>query len=204
MIKKTLYPKTTRFGKDKERPFQVTEKLDGSNLGFFVKDDILHIAQRNWVFTEDELDKNLAYKGLIGWLETNGKALKDSLADGSIIFGEWIGMGQIKHQDLDKKFYMFAKGRFSKDDESLINLRYDVDLMQYAFKEQTIPSFIGTVPLVSVFTQQPTLEDLDQLYAETVNRPTEGFIVCDCSTGVIRKYVRLKNGTLTEHQASVK
>ena len=34
MIRKRLYPKTTRLGKDKVE-VKITEKLDGSNLTFF-------------------------------------------------------------------------------------------------------------------------------------------------------------------------
>lgn len=40
----TLYPKTTRMGKEKS---QLTEKLDGSNLGFFKLNNKVYVAQRN-------------------------------------------------------------------------------------------------------------------------------------------------------------
>lgn len=39
-----LYPKTTRMGKEKS---QLTEKLDGSNLGFFKLNNKVYVAQRN-------------------------------------------------------------------------------------------------------------------------------------------------------------
>ena len=44
MIKKEIYPKTKRIKVDGFK-VQLTEKLDGSNLVLFKKDDKLHIAQ---------------------------------------------------------------------------------------------------------------------------------------------------------------
>ena len=64
MIKKTLYPKTKRV-LYKNR-VTITEKLDGSNIGFFKVKGKLLIAQRNNVFEVDELEDNkgMLYNGL--------------------------------------------------------------------------------------------------------------------------------------------
>lgn len=84
----TLYPKTTRMGKEKS---QLTEKLDGSNLGFFKLNNEVYVAQRNWVFTlEEALQSDKLYKGLLGFINENVDNL-NKIVEGAVIFGEWIG-----------------------------------------------------------------------------------------------------------------
>ena len=203
MIKATLYPKTTRVS-TKSRGIVITEKLDGSNLGFFVRDDELHIAQRNNVFTMSEaLDSTspasqILYKGLHKWLTENGQTLKNAICVGTIIFGEWIGMGQLKY-NFEDRFFMFAKGRFDEFG-NVIKLTYDLSLLQYAFKDQEFPSFIKRVPKVIEEVSYPRIEVLDELYeryTKEVDRNVEGFVINQNET--IRKYVRMKNGRLTQH-----
>jgi len=203
MIKATLYPKTTRIS-SKTKDIIITEKLDGSNLGFFVKDDELYIAQRNNVFTMSEAFdkysqvKGILYKGLIGWLEKNGEELKSSIYEGTIIFGEWLGMGQLKY-NFEDKFFMFAKGRFDEFG-NVIKLTYNLSLLHYAFNNQEFPNFIKRVPKVDTLGSYPTVEQLDdiyELYTNEVGRNVEGFVINQNET--IRKYVRMKNGNLTKH-----
>jgi len=203
MIRKTLYPKTTRMSV-KSRGIIVTEKLDGSNLGFFVRDGELYIAQRNNVFTMSEaLDttspaSEILYKGLSKWLIDNGNTLKELIYEGTVIFGEWIGMGQLKY-NFEDKFFMFAKGRFDEF-VNVVKLTYDLSLLHYAFNNQEFPSFIKRVPKVAELGSYPSVEDLDGLYeryTKEVNRNVEGFVVNQKET--IRKYVRMKNGKLTPH-----
>ena len=55
MVKKQLYPKTERY-KQSLKGYQITEKLDGSNLGLGNFNGKLLIAQRNNVFLWDELN----------------------------------------------------------------------------------------------------------------------------------------------------
>jgi len=50
MIKKSLYPKTKRLSKNSKK-IVVTEKLDGSNIGFFKLNGELVIATRNNILT---------------------------------------------------------------------------------------------------------------------------------------------------------
>lgn len=65
MVKLTLYPKTQRVALTNK--IVITEKLDGSNLGIFKVRGKLLIAQRNYVFIEDELEENKdkLYSGLL-------------------------------------------------------------------------------------------------------------------------------------------
>ena len=52
---------------------KLTEKLDGSNLVIFKKNDELYIAQRNNIFKINELEENKdkLYKGLLQWINNN-------------------------------------------------------------------------------------------------------------------------------------
>ncbi|MGL4950443.1 MAG: hypothetical protein ACRC4M_01180, partial [Mycoplasma sp.] len=66
IINKKSYGKTTRLSKG-DNKIIITEKLDGSNLGFLLKDGKLLICQRSQIFElEDigEMKKIGLYKGL--------------------------------------------------------------------------------------------------------------------------------------------
>ena len=198
MIKKTLYPKTRRV-KLKSKVV-ITEKLDGSNIGFFKVNGELLIAQRNNVFSMSELEDNIQmlYRGLKGWIDENGENLKNSLIEGSGFFGEWIGMGKIKYPDLKKKVYMFAKANYQNGE--IKNLYYDHELFMYPFKNQGIPSYVGIVPIVEETEKYPDIETLDynyDLYKVKTGRDVEGFILAQNNN--VSKYVRMKNGKLQPH-----
>jgi hypothetical protein len=198
MIKKTLYPKTKRvLYKNK---VVITEKLDGSNIGFFKINGELLIAQRNNIFLMNELEENkqMLYKGLLGWLQEHGEDLKNRLIEGSGFFGEWIGMGKLKYPELDKKVYMFAKANYQKGE--IKNLYYEHELFIYPFENQEFPEYIGIVPVVQERESQLNVEGLDLLYiyyTNKVNRNVEGFIIAQNNN--VNKYVRMKNGKLQEH-----
>jgi len=200
MIKKTLYGKTPRYNGE-NAVARVTEKLDGSNIGFFKLNGELLIAQRNNVLQLSELEevKDKLYNGLYQWLLDNGEELKDSLHEESGFFGEWIGMGQIKYPDLDKRVYIFAKANINEELE-VRNVYYDSELLLYPFIDEDVPEFVGFVPFVEIFEAYPCIEELDLLYAvycNTVDRPVEGFVVC--YRNAIKKYVRYKRGKLEDH-----
>lgn len=203
MIKKQIYPKTQRL-KNSECKVQITEKLDGSNLVIFKKDDVLCIAQRNNILTFEEAltqQKDILYKGLYQWLIDNSRYLTDNLHDRSAICGEWLGMGQLKYSidEFDKRFYMFAKANI-EDNFNLYNIIYDDELFIYPFIEQKIPNFIGIVPVVKELNILPSKEQLDGIYSkytQKVGRNVEGFVVN--YRNQISKYVRMKNGKLKEH-----
>ena len=208
MIKKTLYPKTKRVS-TKQKQVEITEKLDGSNLGLFRKGDKLIVAQRNNVFCFNSIEENGSqglYKGLYGWLKENADEILASLYDNSGIYGEWLGMGKIAYggSDIDKKFYAFAKARLlgeTFEEYQLENIVYSQELIPWAFNERNIPNCVGLAPLVQLNVNSPTKEELDILYGEycnKLNRKVEGFVVNNNET--ISKYVRYKDAKFTEHK----
>ena len=202
MIKKEIYPKTQRVLCEGAK-IQITEKLDGSNLVIFKLNDDLYIAQRNNIFEVSELadNKDKLYKGLLQWIFDHKEELQEELYEGSAICGEWLGMGKLKYSvdEFDKRFYMFAKARITENFE-LENLMYNHELFIYPFNSQAIPSYIGTVPVVTEINNIPNKEQLDNIYeryCNKVNRDVEGFVVNYNDN--ITKYVRMKNGKLQEH-----
>lgn len=201
MIKKEIYPKTKRVSIAGGKVY-VTEKLDGSNLCFFKKDEEMYVAQRNSIYKFSELEENKdkLYKGLYQWIEDNKEALND-IYNGAVICGEWLGMGKLKYDvgEFDKRWYMFAKANIN-DDFQLYNLIYDHSLFIYPFQSQEIPKCIGVVPEVAELNVLPNKEYLDSLYEKyraKVNRDVEGFVVN--YNNIINKYVRMKNNKLQEH-----
>lgn len=204
MIKKGIYPKTKRVKCSGDKIY-VTEKLDGSNLVFFKKNDIIHIAQRKNIYTINDIEnteiKGIMYKGLYQWLIDNKAILEEELLENSVICGEWLGMGCLKYSvdEFDKRWYMFAKANID-DEYNLYNIIYDHNLFKYPFKNQMIPKFIGVVPEVVELNVLPNKEYLDSIYekyCKKVNRNVEGFVVN--YNNIISKYVRMKNGKLKEH-----
>ena len=211
MIKKCIYPKTKRVKVEEKFECELTEKLDGSNMCIFKKDEVLYVAQRNNIFTFDEIlemdkPKTILYKGLQGWVAEHKDYLQENLYNNAVLCGEWLGMGCLKYDNelFDKKFYMFAKANITEDFD-LKNIYYYHELFIYPFKNQEIPDFIGVVPVVKVEKTIPNKKDLDEIYAEyleKVNRNVEGIIVNYQNN--ITKYVRMKNGKLQEHVDSFK
>lgn len=202
MIKKEIYPKTKRVSCAGDKVY-ITEKLDGSNLCIFKKENILYIAQRNNIYSINELEevKGIIYKGLYQWLLDNKEVLEKELLNNACICGEWLGMGCIKYSvdEFDKRFYMFAKANVD-DEFNIYNLIYEHELFIYPFISQEIPKIIGIVPLVNKLSVLPNKEHLDSLYkkyCDFKNRNVEGFVINYKNT--ISKYVRMKNGKLKEH-----
>jgi len=198
MINKQIYPKTKRI--PLSNTIYVTEKIDGSNLGLFNLNDKLYIAQRGLVFSIDEIEeiKGKMYRGLYAWLKENAENIK--LNNNSCIFGEWLGMGQIKYGEIfNEKLLMFAKANID-DEFNVTNLKYDHGLFKYSFINEERPTFIGIVPIVAVLNKMPTKEELDRLYVDysnLINRKVEGLIV-NFNNNIL-KYVRFKNGKEEEH-----
>ena len=167
MFKKCIYPKTKRvscIGK----LIQITEKLDGSNLCFFRKEDKLYIAQRNTIICFDELEqcKSLIYKGLYQWLLDNMEQLQ-TIRNNSVVCGEWLGMGKLKYSvdEFDKRFYMFAKANIDEDFK-LYNIQYNHENFIYPFEDLEIPKCIGVVPVAYDVPYLPDKQNLDVLYSK--------------------------------------
>lgn len=209
MIKMILYPKTTRYSEN-EKGYVLTEKLDGSNLGIGRIGEQIYICQRNYVFTLEEIIEGtkLEYKGLRDWLIEHQRELKELIYDGSVLFGEWLGMGKISYLHLNKfknRFYVFAKGRIKLDNDKLelSNLVYDLNLLHYVFTTQEFPEFISRVPLVDKL-KDINIENLDIVYNNYIdkeNRKVEGFVIYDIRSKVIKKYVRYnREGKLVPHK----
>lgn len=209
MIKKTLYPKTKRLDGKREKVV-ITEKIDGSNLSFFKLDDELYIAQRNNIYSLTEamgvgtLNKNIMYKHLHEFLANYGSELKYELQEKAVVSGEWIAMGRIDYHNPVQRFLQFAKGNVNEDMD-LNRINYSHPLFQWSFMSQTVPAFIGEVPIVAVLDTMPTKEELDKLYSEysqkielEEQRPVEGFVVARGDYD-ITKYVRFKDGAMKEH-----
>ncbi len=207
MKRKTLYPKTERIGNEKTKVF-LTEKLDGSNLCFANVGGRLLVAQRNNYFFYDDVeseDKKKFYKGLGSWLEQHHEELLSSIYEGSVVCGEWIGMGKISYK-LDKRFYAFAKARVEwKEgdyDPTFVKINYNPEFLKYAFNEQEFPSFVGQVPLAYELEEVPTVEKLDKLYDEYISKAgtnVEGFVIT-INNETIKKYVRFKDGKMSPHK----
>lgn len=207
MIKKKLYPHTERIEKTVE--VQITEKMDGANIGFFNKDDELLICTRNYILPLSEVNEKAAksilngYAGLYEWLLKYGEELKKDIYTGSGVFCEWMGInGHVEYpKDVrHNKVYIFAKARITND-YNIENLVWDIDLLKYAFKEKVIPEYMYIVPLVSNGTAYPSIEQLDEMYLQYTNvikRNVEGFVIYH--DGQVKKYVRMKNGKLEEHK----
>ena len=199
-MKMTLYPKTRRYS---DSQISVTEKIDGSNLGFFKHEGELYIAQRNNIFSFTNR-KDISYKGLGTWLETNGFALKESLVEGACIFGEWVGMGRLKYPEFHHQFLMFAKANIRIDSGILFetyNMRYEHTHFVYPFVEQTMPDFIKVVPIINVtdVVTKSLLDEVYKIYTKEVGRDVEGFVIRQGND--IQKYVRMKSGKLESHRS---
>lgn len=209
MLKKTLYDKTARFDPSKHCRWQITEKLDGSNLTLYKWDGALYVGQRNRIFTLEEVltSKVSIYKGLREWLEKNSEDLAEKLRDGAALCGEWIGQGTIKYpqEKVPNGFYMFAYAKIDMQDDGphLRSISYRHEGFPYAFENGVLPEYISKVPLVELFMLPPVLASLDQLYDEyayKVDRPVEGFVINMINPVSERqKYVRMKNGKPQDH-----
>lgn len=184
-----LYPRTNRTGKEKTN-WQITEKLDGSNIGFFVLEGELYVVQRNRVYKAKDVDEYGTYPALKEFLENT--SLEKDIYEGTVIFGEWIAQGRLKY-DVDKfgRFHMFAKGRINPAITEVSNLVYRRELLMYAFNNQEIPCYVNLVPFISESDFKPSVETLDYIYdsyLESLDRECEGFIISDGTR--VEKYVR--------------
>ena len=213
-MKKQLFGKTERLGSSTFE-WLLTEKLDGSNLCFFKWDGSVYVALRKHIINLDDLADDPAhfgadklYKGLEEWIEEHYEDLDRQLLPGAAICGEWLGMGQIKYPEdvFTKQYYMFAKARVDAErfeDIELTRFNYDPESFHFVFRDDTLPEYIGIVPVLGRLNIVPQVRTLDNLYAmykDSVDRPVEGIVVTQREVLDRRcKYVRMKAGKLGPH-----
>lgn len=216
IIEKSLYPKTTRIA----NLCEITEKIDGSNIQFFVINSELYMATRENIISikdnenMDWISKKIesSYTGITEFILKYREFLTNNIYEGSSIIGEWTRNERYSALIPNSRFLMFAKGRVEmitsmqplkrEIDFKLTNIVYNQGLLKYAFNEQCIPSFIELVPLVATSSEYLTIEKLDELYDEycaKVDRKVEGFVIN--YNGSITKYVRLKGKKLQPHHS---
>lgn len=190
MVKQTLFPKIKRVEINKK--YQITEKLDGSNLGIAKIGYSLYFCQRNTILTTFDIhdNKNILYKNLENWIIENKETLLETLNDNTIIFGEWLGMGHIKYKEFKNNFNIFAKAKIEYYYDDIVddicfkinNLNYNLKEIKYAFKNETIPNFISLVPIVDnnlELINKQTLDELYDAYNKSQDRIIEGFVIVD-------------------------
>ena len=216
IIEKSLYPKTSRIA----NLCEITEKIDGANIQFFVVKGELYVATRDYIIPIKD-NKHMdwigrivepSYVGLTEFILKHRNWLTENIYEGSSIIGEWTRNERYIDLIKESRFVMFAKGRvemYSIDTSSstktwakLTNIVYNQDLLKYVFNGAEIPYFISLVPLVETSSEYLTVEKLDELYdkyCEQVNRKVEGFVIN--YNGHITKYVRLKGKKLKPHHS---
>ena len=203
-VKQMLYPKTKRIT-DQNMLWQVTEKLDGSNLTIFKLNGQLYFGTRNYVFNFDEdikVSKDVDYKGLYGWLVEHKEELLEKLDEYQALFGEWMGMGKLKY-DLPQRFYLFGVGYISFNEETG---KYNVSTIKRDFAyikefmtdKESLYKFIGQVNLVDYILslKEEKIDNLYDEYSKDVGRNVEGFVLVNMATEEVVKYVRMKDGKL--------
>ncbi len=201
-----VYPKTKRISKT-DFVWQITEKMDGSNLTFFKFDDDLYLATRNNVFNwtgEKPTSQYIQYKGLFGWMENYSKLLYEKLNNHEALFGEWLGMGKIKYEDYFPQFNLFAYGYMHQNKDGKFEARYinrDLNKITDFLVEHDLNRDFITVPFVD-YTDSLSPDLIDwyyNKYRDEKSREVEGFILTNLDSGEVRKYVRYKGGKMTEH-----
>lgn len=145
---------------------QIQEKLDGSNLAIMKDNDRLRVFSRTREITGNYID----FKGLEEWLNIHEKAILDTLDNGNVIFGEWLGQAKIPYNKKAGKgeierYYMFdmATSIENMNDEERI-IRHYVPLI-VAFDYASIMK-IPFVPIVNTELEFNTFEELVPTYVE--------------------------------------
>ena len=201
-----VYPKTKRISKT-DFVWQITEKMDGSNLTFFKFDDDLYLATRNNVFNwtdEKPTSQDIQYKGLFVWMENYSKLLYEKLNNHEALFGEWLGMGKIKYEDYFPQFNLFAYGYMHQNEDGKFEEGYinrDLNKITDFLVEHDLNRDFITVPFVD-YTDSLSPDLIDwyyNKYRDEKAHEVEGFILTNLDSGEVRKYVRYKDGKMSEH-----
>ena len=106
----------------------------------------------------------------------------------------------VKDQDITYVTLEWSRDTNVDDDFNLVNIQYQHEHFIYPFDTLIIPTCIGVVPIVHILDNVPDKDQLDELYTQyttAVNRDVEGFVINHNNS--IEKYVRMKNGKLSDH-----
>jgi len=205
----SMYPKTVRYEKF-DWSCQITEKLDGSNIGFGMSNTkkFFVFFRNSWTTLDFKSEKITydGYPGLTEFVSVNADQLS-KICPGSVVFGEWISKQSKTHktgEHVEHGFYMFAKCRiqygfdlgYGFKNLSLESLNYDVNNFMYAWGGE-LPGCIKTVPVVlnDIPVFECTAERLDQIYQQlSKERPytPEGLIIAINNKKDIVKFVKNK------------
>lgn len=145
---------------------QIQEKLDGSNLAIMKDNDRLRVFSRTREITGNYID----FKGLEEWLNIHEKAILDTLDNGNVIFGEWLGQAKIPYNKKAGKgeierYYMFdmATSIENMNDEERIIRHYVPLIVAFDYASRMKIPF---VPIVNTELEFNTFEELVPTYVE--------------------------------------
>jgi len=90
-----------------ENELIVQEKVDGANLGLFMKDGEIHAINRNTQI-DYSIPRNDQFKKLKEWINNNYVDLSSILEDKKMIFGEWLfAEHSVEYDNLPSYFLCF-------------------------------------------------------------------------------------------------
>lgn len=145
---------------------QIQEKLDGSNLAIMKDNDRLRVFSRTREITGNYID----FKGLEEWLNIHEKAILDTLDNGNVIFGEWLGQAKIPYNKKAGKgeierYYMFdmATSIENMNDEERIIRHYVPLIVAFDYASRMKIPF---VPIINTELEFNTFEELVPTYVE--------------------------------------
>lgn len=150
----------------KGEKIQIQEKLDGSNLSIMKDNDKLRVFSRTREITGNYTD----FKGLEEWLNEHENIILETLENGNVIFGEWLGQAKIPYNKKAGKgeierYYMFdmATSIDNMDNEEKIDRHYVPLIVAFDYATRMGIPF---VPIINAETILNTFEELVPTYVE--------------------------------------
>lgn len=145
---------------------QIQEKLDGSNLSIMKDNGRLRVFSRTREITDNYTD----FKGLEEWLKEHENVILQTLENGNVIFGEWLGQGKITYNKKAGKseierYYMFdmATSIENMNDEDKIIRHYTPLIVAFDYASRMKIPF---VPIINTELELNTFEELTPTYVE--------------------------------------
>lgn len=145
---------------------QIQEKLDGSNLSIMKDNGKLRIFSRTREITGNYTD----FKGLEEWIKEHESIILQTLKNGNVIFGEWLGQAKIPYNKKAGKgeierYYMFdmATSIENMNDEERIIRHYVPLIVAFDYASRMKIPF---VPIINTELEFNTFEELTPIYVE--------------------------------------